>query len=235
MIKIELWSDFACPFCYIAKTRFDRALENFKHKDHIQVIYKAYQLNPYAKKIMDKTAEETFADSHNISVEEARRRFSLFVEYGKAAGLKYNFDIIQMTNTFDAHRLAKYANTLNLEAKITSRFMKAYFSEGSNLADRDTLIKLSTEIGLNEREVINILDSNEYGNTVKEQMLESTEVGVKGVPFFVLNRKYAISGSQPEDYFTNALELLWNENNEFETLDDKQDNTRICNDDNCDL
>ena len=108
-MKIELWSDFACPFCYIGKVRFDRALQKFAHKDEVEVTYKAYQLDPTAPKVMTKSAAETFAKGHNMSVKKAKERFAMFKQNAEITGLVYNYDIIQMTNSFDAHRIAKWA------------------------------------------------------------------------------------------------------------------------------
>ena len=162
MIVIELWSDFACPFCYIGKTKFDSALNKFEHKDEVEVIYKSYQLNPYAPKKMNGTAADEFANSHNVSVEQAKKRFAMFIENARSAGLQYNYDIIQMTNTFDAHRIAKYANTIGLEGQLTKRLMKAYFSEGKNLADKMTLIDLAVESGLDKTKTLEVLESNEF-------------------------------------------------------------------------
>ena len=134
IMKIEIWSDFACPFCYIGKTRFEQALMNLKHKNKIEVVYKAYQLNPDAPLKMTKSAYETFAEGHGMTKEQAKQRFDMFTQNAKTVGLEYRYDIIQMTNTFDAHRLAKWANTFGKEELLTSRFMKAYFTEGKNLA-----------------------------------------------------------------------------------------------------
>ena len=232
MIRIELWSDFACPFCYIGKTRFETALNKFAHKDQVEVVYKAYQLNPYAPKEMKGTAAEEFAATHGMSVEDAIKRFKMFKANAKTAGLEYDYEKIQMTNTFDAHRVAKYANTVGKESEITSRFMKAYFSEGKNLANKGTLLELSQEVGLDPKGVEEVIDSDDFAHEVKAQMSESRDVGVQGVPFFVLNRKYAISGAQPEEYFSNALEFLWNEETKIQTL--KEDSGNVCKDDSCD-
>ena len=202
MIKIELWSDFACPFCYIGKTRFENALNKFEHKDHVEVIYKAYQLNPYAKKVMEGTAAEAFAASHNMSVDQANKRFEMFTTNAKTVGLVYRYDILQMTNTFDAHRVAKFANTKGLEPEVTSRFMKAYFSECKNLADPKTLSELAADVGLDPKDVANVLESDQFADEVKQQIAEAHQVGVQGVPFFVLDRKYGVSGAQEEAYFS---------------------------------
>lgn len=236
MIKIELWSDFACPFCYIGKTRFDIALNEFEHKDQIKVVYKAYQLNPNAPLTMDGSAAETFAKGHRMSVEQAKERFKMFSENAKTVGLEYNYDIIQMTNTFDAHRVAKYANTVGKEAEVTTRFMKAYFTDGLNLADKDTLLKLAMEVGFDEGEVKEVLDNDLFGDLVKEQMAESRTVGVQGVPFFVIDRKYGISGAQQLDYFKHALDYIWaeHEKNTIETLE-PESKTSYCTDESCEI
>lgn len=234
MIKIELWSDFACPFCYIGKTRFENALNKFSHKDQVEVIYKAYQLNPYAGKTMDGTAADAFAKSHNMSTEDALKRFQMFTENAKTVGLEYRYDILQMTNTLDAHRLAKYANTLGKEPEITARFMKAYFSEGQNLADVNTLVKLSSEIGLDPEKVRDILLKDTYLDEVKNQIAEARQVGVQGVPFFVLDRKYGVSGAQDEAYFTQVLEYMWNEHKELHEMKGA-DSGNVCTDESCEI
>lgn len=234
MIKIELWSDFGCPFCYIGKTRFENALNRFPHKDQVEVEYKAYLLNPNALKVMEASPAETFAKGHHMTVEQAQQRFQMFTDNAKTVGLEYRYDIIQMTNTFDAHRVAKLANTKGLEARITARFMKAYFTEGLNIADHDTLIKLSVESGLVEEEVKEVLSSNQFEDLVRQQISESRQVGVQGVPFFVLDRKYGVSGAQQEDYFYQVLEYLWNEHQELETIDGG-DSGHVCNDETCEI
>ena len=234
MIRIELWSDFGCPFCYIGKTRFENALNKFQHKEYVEVIYKAYELNPYAPKIMTTSPEEAFAKGHNMSKEAAKERFAMFTKHAKTVGLVYNYDIIQLTNTFDAHRVAKYANTKNLEPEITARFMKAYFTEGLNLADKETLIKLSKEVGLDGEDIKKILESNEYEKLVRAQIAESRQVGVQGVPFFVLDRKYAVSGAQEEKYFTQVLEHMWDEHKELHDLKPEKSGP-VCTDDYCEF
>lgn len=233
-MKIELWSDFACPFCYIGKKRFEKALSKFDHKDEVEVIYKAYQLNPMAPKTMTGTAYESFAKSHGMSVDQAKQRFNMFTENAKTVGLVYNYDIIQMTNTFDAHRLAKWANTLGKEAVLTDRLMHAYFTEGKNLADFATLVGLAKEVGLDETIAKNVLDTNQFEEEVKNQQSEARQIGVQGVPFFVVNRKYGISGAQQEEYFFGAIEQIWAEDHPIASLDD-QDEGHVCTDESCSI
>lgn len=231
-MKIEIWSDFACPFCYIGKTRFEQALNEFKHKNKVEVTYKAYQLNPDAPTKMTKNAYETFAEGHGMTKEQAKQRFDMFTQNAKSVGLEYRYDIIQMTNTFDAHRLAKWANQLNKEDEVTQRFMKAYFTEGKNLADHDTLISLVSELGLDSEKAKQILKTSDYNEEVYNQIQEARQIGVSGVPFFVLNRKYGISGAQQKEYFKQALEQIWKEENPLEILQE-QDESQACDHDEC--
>ncbi|MCF7925529.1 MAG: DsbA family oxidoreductase [Candidatus Izimaplasma sp.] len=231
-MKIELWSDFACPFCYIGKTRFENALAKFPHKEHVEVIYKAYQLNPNAPKKMTSSPAEAFAKGHGMTVDKAKERFTMFTENAKTVGLEYHYDVIQMTNTFDAHRLAKWANKQNKEPEITARFMKAYFTEGKNLSDVETLVELTKEIGLKGDKAREILNTDTYSDTVKSQITEGRQVGVQGVPFFVLNRKYGVSGAQQEEYFTQVLEKLWEEEKPLETIGD---DGNVCTEDKCEI
>ena len=230
-MKIEVWSDFACPFCYIGKTRFDNALNKFEHKDQVEVIYKAYLLNPSAPKVMEGTAVEAFAKGHRVTPEQAKAKFKMFVDNAKSVGLDYNYDIIKMTNTLDAHRIAKWAEQFNKKELVTSRFMKAYFTDGLSLADHDTLLSLVEELGLDKELAKEVLDSNKFESDVRAEIEEGRSVGVRGVPFFVLNRKYGISGAQQEDYFLESLKVLYKESQSVEPLNVVQGET--CDDEGC--
>lgn len=233
-MKIEIWSDFACPFCYIGKKRFERALANFEHKNDVQIVFKAYQLNPNAPKTMTGTAAEAFAKSHNSTVDQAKARFRMFAENAKTVGLTYDYDKVQMTNTFDAHRLAKWAGTLQKEDVLTDRLMKAYFTEGLNLADFSVLKRLAGEVGLDQELAATMLENGTYGDVVKSEIAEARKIGVQGVPFFVVNRKYGISGAQEEDYFAAALKQIWSEDHPLQTLETESD-AHVCDDESCSI
>lgn len=233
-MKIELWSDFGCPFCYIGKTRFENALNKFEHKDEVEVIYKAYQLNPNAPKVMTEGVAESFAKGHRVSVEQAKQKFDMFVNAAKEVGLTYDYVNIHLTNTFDAHRLAKWAKQFGLEHALTSRLMKAYFTDALNLANHTTLLDLVKEVGLDIIKAEKVLSSNQYADKVNAEILEGRQVGVQGVPFFVLDRKYAVSGAQQEDYFLTAFNQLWLETNPLDTFEGA-DNGHVCNDEGCSI
>jgi len=234
-MKIELWSDFACPFCYIGKKRFEQALEKFPHKDKVEVVLKAYQLSPDAPKIMKGDPAEVFAKGHNMNVKTAKQRFEMFQTQAKTVGLTYDYVNIQMTNSFDAHRLAKWSNQFGKEYELTGRLMKAYFTDGLNIADIDTLVSLVKEVGLDEQGARKVLDTNEFAQQVKDEINEGRQIGVQGVPFFVLNRKYGISGAQPVEYFTQVLDKLWEEEKpKFESLDGANEGA-VCDDETCSI
>jgi predicted DsbA family dithiol-disulfide isomerase len=236
-MKIEIWSDFACPFCYIGKSRFEKVLSQLPFKNQVEVVYKAYQLNPHAPTHMEGTAYEAFAKGHGTTVEQAKQRFQMFTENAKTEGLIYDYQKIQMTNTFDAHRLAKWANTLGFEGKMTDRLMKAYFTEGYNLADIKTLIQLADEVGLNREEAKKVLESDQFEAEARDQMIEAKDIGVQGVPFFVIDRKYGISGAQPPDYFKQALEQIWKDTHgtTLVTPDGNDEQGSACTDEGCEV
>ena len=174
------------------------------------------------------------AKGHGTTPEAATKKFEMFVQQAATVGLKYDYVNIQLTNTFDAQRVAKWANEQGLEAKVTDRFMSAYFTEGKNLADADTLVELCVEAGLDEKGLREVIESNQYADLVNAQIAEGKQVGVQGVPFFVLNNKYGVSGAQQEEYFTQVLDHLWKESQELESIGGADD-SHTCNDEGCSL
>jgi predicted DsbA family dithiol-disulfide isomerase len=229
-MKIEIWSDFACPFCYIGKKRFEAALNQFKHKNQVEVIYKAYQLNPNAPKYMSGSSYETVSKSQYLTIEQVKQRFKMISDHAKTAGLAFNYDIIQMTNTFDAHRLLKWANEFGEAELLTERLMAAYFTEGKNLSDFQTLSELAAEIGLDPVLAHQMLEEGRYAEVVKFDQREANSIGVQGVPFFVINRTYGVSGAQDSMYFLTALEQIYQEE-QIQEVSSK--NKSICEEEHC--
>ena len=231
MIQIELWSDFSCPFCYIGKARLERVIYDLKLKDHVHVIYKAYQLNPFAPSITNDNAYVLFAKKMGITMEQAKEKFSHVIHLAKEESLTMDYTTIQMTNTFDAHRLAKYASTLGKDQQLTTRLMKAYFNEGKNLSDLNTLLTLAIELGLDQEETHRVLSSTLYEEDVQHDLQQAKSIGVRGVPFFVLNNRYAISGAQSYDHFKDVLRKLIKE----EHIEIIEENNNQCKDDVCEI
>lgn len=210
-MKIEVWSDVFCPFCYIGKTHFDEALAQFEDKENIEFVWKSFQLNPTLKTNLNQTLYEHLSESKGISVEQARGMGNHAAQMGASVGLQLNFDQAVVANSFYAHRLIHFAKANGLQQEMKTRLFKAYFSEGKNIDDNETLIALATEIGLNEAEAKAVLESNKYADAVNADIQESQQLGVRGVPFFVFDRKYAVSGAQASEAFLETLEKSFSE------------------------
>jgi len=218
-MKVEIWSDVMCPFCYIGKRRFENALAQFAHKDKVEVIWKSFQLNPDMKTEPGKNINQYLAEVKGWSLEQARQTNDHVTKMAKEAGLDYDLDKAVVANSFDAHRLVQLAKTTGKGDAMEEQLFKAYFTEGKNIADHDTLVQLATGIGLDAETVKKVLDSDEYADAVDQDIYESQQIGVRGVPFFVLNDRYAVSGAQASETFAGALDKAWGEW-EKETLKD---------------
>jgi predicted DsbA family dithiol-disulfide isomerase len=210
-MKVEVWSDVVCPFCYIGKTHFDEALAQFAEKENIEFVWKSFQLNPDLKTNLDQTLYEHLSESKGITVEQAEGMGIHAALMGKAAGIELNFDKSVVANSFNSHRLIHFAKANGKQQEMKARLFKAYFTEGKNIDDTKTLIALATEIGLNTEEAKSVLESDKYASDVNDDINESQQLGVRGVPFFVFNRKYAVSGAQPAEAFLETLEKSFTE------------------------
>jgi len=235
-MKIEIWADFVCPFCYIGKRRLEAALENFPHRDDVFIEYKSYQLDPTAHHIPDKDFYETYSERKGISLEQTIEMNQEIYEQALAAGLDFQLEKMKYTNTFDAHRIAQYARRKNKDAEIAERFLHAYFSEAKLLSDHDTLISLAAEVGLDAREVKQVLQSKKYTNQVNDDIDVAEQLAVETVPFFVFNEKYAVPGTQTAELFQAALEKVWEEEQKepvFQTTGKSKAKTTYCTGESC--
>ena len=205
-MKIEIWSDVMCPFCYIGKRRLEEALAQFPQKDTVEIEWKSFQLDPATVTDPDKNVYEYLAEKKGMSVEESKQMHGQVISMAKNAGLEYNFDKAVIANSFDAHRLMQFAKTKGLGDEAEERIFKGHFTEGVNVADHNELVRLAGEIGLDKDEAKKVLDSNNFGTVVKSDIAEAQQIGVRGVPFFVIDRKYAVSGAQPVEVFLGTLQ-----------------------------
>jgi predicted DsbA family dithiol-disulfide isomerase len=210
-MKIEIWSDVVCPFCYIGKRRFENALAGFAHKDEVEVTWKSFELNPDAKPTPGKDIHDYLATNKGQTREWAKEMAGHVTQMAAELGLKYDMDRVVVANTFDAHRLIHFAAQHGLQEKAEERLFAAYFTEGKNIGDHETLAKLGAEIGLKENEVRDMLLSDSFENDVRRDEEEAMKVGVRGVPFFVFDRKFAVSGAQASETFLQVLERAWKE------------------------
>lgn len=232
-MKIEVWSDFACPFCYIGKRRFEGALEHFEHKDEVEVVFRSFELDPNAPRKTEENMHSILASKYGMSYEKAKGMNDNLTEQAKAVGLDYYFDTMQPTNTFDAHRLTHWAGEFGKRYEMTERLFKAYFTESELLGDHAVLARLAGEIGLDEKAAAKMLESDAYKEDVHEDEGQSSRLGISGVPFFVVNQKYGISGAQPEEVFVNALDKIWKEEHPLTMVDGSDD--LACKDGSCAL
>ncbi len=204
-MKVEIWSDVMCPFCYIGKRRFEQALALFPGRDAVTIEWKSFQLDPDAKTIPDKSVNEYLAERKGWSLDYTRRVQAQVTAMAKEAGLVYDFDKAVVANSFDAHRLSHLAKRHGRQDAMEERLFQAYFTEGKNTADHETLTALAAEIGLDEAEVRSMLAGNAYADAVENDIFEARQVGARGVPFFVFDERYAVSGAQPTELFLQVL------------------------------
>jgi predicted DsbA family dithiol-disulfide isomerase len=205
-MKIEIWSDIMCPFCYIGKRHLETALSQFPDQ-HFEIEWKSFQLDPTIVPQPDKNVYEYLAERKGVSVEESKQMHAGVVARAAEVGLDYQFEKAVISNSFDAHRLIQLAKTKGFGDAIEETFFKAYFTEGRDLNNKDTLMELCVGIGLNALDVKEVLeDETRFANAVRNDISEAQQIGVRGVPFFVFDRKYAISGAQPIEYFLQTIQ-----------------------------
>jgi predicted DsbA family dithiol-disulfide isomerase len=212
-MKIEIWSDVMCPFCYIGKRKFEAALEQFENKANVEVVWKSFQLNPDMKTDPAKNITEYLAEIKGWSIQQAKEMNAHVTNMAKEVGLHYDFDKAIVANSFDAHRLIQLAKKHGKGDEAEEQLFKAYFTEGKNTDDHSTLIEIGIYIGLNEIEVKQVLASDQFADDVRKDIIEAQQIGVRGVPFFVVDRKYGVSGAQPTEVFLETLTKAWAENN----------------------
>lgn len=211
VMKVEIWSDVMCPFCYIGKRRFEAALQQFPEKDKVQVEWKSFQLDPALVKVTGQSIHEYLAERKGMSIEQAKELNDQVSQMAAEAGLQYNFDKAVVANSFDAHRFSHFASARGKGDAAEEALFHAYFTQGQDISDKDTLVELGTAIGLDAGELRSALNGNAYADEVRKDIEVAAQLGARGVPFFVLDRKYAVSGAQPERTFISALNQAYTE------------------------
>jgi predicted DsbA family dithiol-disulfide isomerase len=208
-MDVKIWSDVRCPFCYIGKRKFETALEKFAHKDEVNVIWQSFELDPSLETKTDVNAIDYIADIKGISKGQAQEMHNHVINVAKEVGLEFNFDQSVVANSFNAHRLIQFAKSHGKGNEVEEVLFKAHFTEGKNIDDLETLAQTGIAIGLDEKEVREVLASDAFSAEVKNDERQAQSLGISGVPFFVLNNKYAVSGAQSPDTFLQALDQSW--------------------------
>lgn len=237
-MNIEIWSDFMCPFCYIGKRRLENVLEQFPHRNEVKFEFKSFELDPNAEVETGKTNTEYLASKYNISKEQAQGMNAQMNANARTAGLEYNIDAMVPTNSFAAHRLTHWAKSQDKALELSERLFQAVFIEGKHVGNHEVLLQLAEEVGLDRSEAAVILESNQFAEQVRADQAEGEQLGIRGVPFFVLDRKFAISGAQPDEVFLDAIQKAWDERSPFTMVESNaadNEGSGVCTEDGCEV
>lgn len=233
-MRIELWSDIACPHFYVTHEHLYQAVAQLSFRHHIKIIHRAYQLSPHAPLTHVLNAYENLSQKRGISIDEARQNYDeLCRKINLLSGMNYRYDIMQLTNTMMAHRLAKWARLFHKEREVHSRFYRAFFIEGQHLGSIDTLVRLMAEIGFDPQEVRCFLSTTQLQDLVKAEYNEAKfERHVRGVPYLLINGKHEIYGAVPVAQLQDKLRSLWYEEQQPNVFADAS-NGECCEDEEC--
>jgi predicted DsbA family dithiol-disulfide isomerase len=236
-MRIDIWSDLVCPWCYVGKRRFERALAAFAHADGVEVIHRSFQLNPSAPVGQTMPRRDVLMSKYGLTDAQVQAMDAKMERTAAHEGLDYHLAGGSTGNTFDVHRLLHLAHARGVQDAAIERFYRAYFTEQRSLFDRASLLALSVEAGLDEAEVRAVLEGDAYGDAVVADGEEARASGANGVPFFVIDGRYGISGAQPAEVFADALERAWSESHPASSSDAEQSgnagDSGVCTDDGC--
>ena len=210
-MDMEIWSDVVCPWCYLGKARFERALAGFEHRDEVNVIYRSFELDPTAPVDATTPTVELLSSKYGMTVADAENGQREMELRAAGDGLTFHLGGLRSGNTRDAHRLLQLARERSRQPALVERLHRAYFTEQRSVFDHDTLTALAVEAGLDRAEVEQVLAGDAYDDAVRQDEATARELGANGVPFFVLDRRYGISGAQPTELIADALAQAWAE------------------------
>lgn len=232
-MKVEIWSDIACPWCYIGRRRFESALNQFEHREQVEVIWRSFELDPGAPHEYSGSVDDLLANKYQMSRAQAHAANARVTALAAQEGLDYHLDQAHPVNSFDAHRVIHLAAHHGLQSDMKERLQRAYFTEGLTVSDPETLVRLAVEVGLDADETRQMLAGDAYATDVRADERRARQIGVSGVPFFLFGEKYAVSGAQPTELFASALEQAWAaEKPAIQVIGDEQD-ADLCADGNC--
>ena len=208
-VQIEIWSDVVCPWCYIGKRRFERALEQFEHRDGIEVVYRSFELDPAAPRGTTRPTVDVLAGKFGMPVPRVEQMQREMEQRAAADGLEFRLDELHSGNSRDAHRLIHFAKAEGKQAELVERLHRAYFTERASVFDPARLTELAADAGLDRADAETVLQSDRFAADVEQDERLARELGISGVPFFVVDRRYAVSGAQPVEVFQDVLRQVW--------------------------
>lgn len=233
-MQVEIWSDIVCPWCYIGRRRFETALRQFDNSEQVEVVWRSFQLDPTSPRESPAPVSEALMKKYGIGGAQVEAMHQQVTDLAALEGLEYHLENTLMSNTLDAHRLIHFAAAHGLQSEMKERLQKAYFTEGWVVSDHDTLARLAGEVGLNAGEARQMLESDSYADAVRADIQEAQSLGISGVPFFLIDRKFAVSGAQPADLFLSALNRAWSESHPvIEIISEGGADTGACTDESC--
>ena len=208
-MHVEIWSDIACPWCYVGKRRFEAALAGYEHREDVTVTWRSFELDPGAPAARGVSGAEHLAAKYGMSVEQARARQAQLAAIAAEDGLEMRFDLVRGGNTFDAHRLVHLAQAHGVQDAMKERLLRAYQSEGELMSDRAALSRLAAGVGLPADEVADLLDGDRFAAEVRDDERTAAALGITAVPFFVVDRAFGASGAQPPEVLRGLLDRAW--------------------------
>jgi predicted DsbA family dithiol-disulfide isomerase len=232
-MKVEIWSDVACPWCYLGKRRFESALQGFEHKADVELRWRSFELDPGAPAVREGDPVQRLADKYGMSRREATAANDRLTGFAAAEGLEYHLDKLRSGNTFDAHRLIHLAADKGIQDDVKERFLRAYFTDVEPIGDREALARIAVDAGLDAADVNDVLASDRYADAVRADEAQAAAYGISGVPFFVIDEKYGVSGAQSSDVLLEALRRAWAAANPLTMVDDATGGGGACEGDSC--
>ena len=217
-MRVEIWSDIVCPWCYIGKRRFEAALAAFPHRDEVEVVWRSFELDPGAPQERIGDYAQLLADKYGVPVEQGQQMIDTMTTTAAQDGLVFRFDLARVGNTFDAHRLLQFAHERGMQDAVKERLVRATFTEGEPIGDHETLVRLVTEVGIDADEARAVLASDRYADAVRADEAQARAYGISGVPFFVVDGKYGVSGAQPVEALGQVLATAYAESNPLQLV-----------------
>lgn len=232
-MNVDIWSDIACPWCFIGKRRFEKALAEFPHRDEVTVTWHSYQLDPTIPEHYDGSELDYLAKVKRMDPAQVRGMLEHVTSTAETEGLQYDFNTLVVANSFAAHELLHLAKERGVAGTVKEALLSAHFEKGQDIGDRQVLVAIGASAGLDASEVNAALDSRRYREAVDDDIRKARSLGIQGVPFFVIENKWGISGAQPAELFSQALEQAWRETNPLVMVQPDGDDPAACGPDGC--
>ena len=234
-VRVEIWSDVVCPWCYIGKRNLDEALAGFAHRDEVEVRWRSFELDPEAPAVREGDYAGRLAAKYGVARPQAQEMIDRMTEAGAHAGVTFRFDLARPGRTFDAHRLLHLAHHHGRQHALEERLFAATFTEGKAIGDTEVLVGLAVDVGLDPDEARAVLAGEDHADDVRADERQAAALGITGVPFFVLDGTYGVSGAQPPEVLREVLERVWDETHRPRLLVPAGDEAPGCDDGACGL